>query len=194
MQRWRGGVGGLHARRQSVPTEPPTVGSGKETRRKNLRNFDPKKFQLNIIFQLMALFNNLGKEEEEPVVEYNFFLQMNQVSLFQRGRSDSKVECITFFRCNVHSWGRSNYEQWRWRWWWQQEGERGCQQWYGNYHSRPNIRECLPKALQSFTLTIVRLIVIAFARGFDSLNHVSHSKQFFNVFFFIHFFPLKKLV
>ena len=35
-------VGGLHARRQSVPTEPPTVGSGKETRRKNLRNFDPK--------------------------------------------------------------------------------------------------------------------------------------------------------
>ena len=62
-----------------------------------------QKFQLNIIFQLMALFNNLGKEEEEPVVEYNFFLQMNQVSLFQRGRSDSKVECITFFRCNVHS-------------------------------------------------------------------------------------------
>ena len=33
-------------------------------------------------------------------------------------------------------------------------GERGCQQWYGNYHSRPNIRECLPRALQSFTLTI----------------------------------------
>ena len=134
----------------------------------------------------MALFNNLGKEdkeEEEPVVEYNFFLQMNQVSLFQRGRSDSKVECINFFLCNVQSWGWSNSELiWWWRWWWEEEGERVCQQWYGNYHSRPNIRECLPKALQSFTLTIVRLIVIAFARGFASLNQVSHSKQFFNEF------------
>ena len=170
-------------------------GAGRRRGAKTFEILTPKKFQLNIIFQLMALFNNLGKEEEEPVVEYNFFLQMNQVSLFQRGRSDSKVECITFFRCNVHSWGRSNYEQWRWRWWWQEEGERGCQQWYGNYHSRPNIRECLPKALQSFTLTIVRLIVIAFARGFDSLNHVSHSKQFSNEFVTsLYSFPLSKSV
>ena len=166
-------------------------GAGRRRGAKTFEILTPKKFQLNIIFQLMALFNNLGKEEE-PVVEEIFF---NQVSLFQRGRSDSKVECITFFLCNVHSWGWSNYELiWGWRWWWQgEEGERGCQQWYGNYHSRPNIRECLPKALQSFTLTIVRLIVIAFARGFDSPNHVSHSKQFFNELF-SHFFPLSKSV
>ena len=39
-------------------------------------------------------------------------------------------------------------------------GERRCQQWYGNYHSRPNIRECRPRALQSFTLTIVIIIII----------------------------------
>ena len=182
MQRWRGGVGGLHARRQSVPTEPPTVGSGKETRRKNLRNFDPKEIPTEYYLSINDFVQQFRQRGGGASCWIQFFLQMNQVSLFQRGRSDSKVECITFFRCNVHSWGRSNYEQWRWRWWWQEEGERGCQQWYGNYHSRPNIRECLPKALQSFTLTIVRLIVIAFARGFDSLNHVSHSKQFFNEF------------
>ena len=81
-------------------------GAGRRRGAKTFEILTPKKFQLNIIFQLMALFNNLGKEdkeEEEPVVEYNFFLQMNQVSLFQRGRSDSKVECINFFLCNVQS-------------------------------------------------------------------------------------------
>ena len=62
-------------------------GAGRRRGAKTFEILTPKKFQLNIIFQLMALFNNLGKEEE-PVAEDNFFLQMNQVSLFQGGRSD----------------------------------------------------------------------------------------------------------
>ena len=77
-------------------------GAGRRRGTKTFEILTPKKFQLNIIFQLMALFNNLGKEEE-AVVEGNSFLQMNQVSLFQGGQSDSKVECITFFLCNVQS-------------------------------------------------------------------------------------------
>ena len=140
-------------------------GAGRRRGAKTFEILTPKKFQLNIIFQLMALFNNLGKEEGEPIVEDNLFYKWTRSACSTEDGLIHKSNASLFSFVTSRAEVDQIDELWRWRWWWQEEGERGCQQWYGNYHSRPNIRECLPKALQSFTLTIVRLIVIAFARG-----------------------------